>query len=59
MSARNGRQSKFEKGIHMLDSGKKAPNFTLPDANGDPVTLEQFRNHKIILWFFPKAGTPG
>jgi len=43
----------------MLDIGTKAPNFTLPDANGDQVSLTQFNGHKIILWFFPKASTPG
>ncbi len=43
----------------MLDVGKKAPNFTLPDQNGNEVSLSDFLGGKIVLWFFPKASTPG
>ena len=43
----------------MLDVGSDAPSFTLPDANGDPVSLEDFRGKKVLIWFFPKASTPG
>tara|TARA_B100001013_G_scaffold334733_1_gene252624 strand:+ start:776 stop:907 length:132 start_codon:yes stop_codon:yes gene_type:complete len=43
----------------MLDIGTKAPDFTLPDQNGDDVSLSDFSGRKIVLWFFPKASTPG
>lgn len=42
-----------------LSEGQKAPNFTLPDANGDPVTLGDFTGRKVIVYFYPKASTPG
>jgi peroxiredoxin Q/BCP len=37
----------------------KAPAFTLPDENGNPVSLEQFRGKHVVLFFYPKANTPG
>ena len=43
----------------MLEPGDEAPDFTLPDQNGDPVTLSQFRGHHVVLYFYPKADTPG
>ncbi len=43
----------------MLDVGKKAPNFTLLDQNGNEVSLSDFLGTKVVLWFFPKASTPG
>lgn len=38
--------------------GDPAPAFTLPDANGTPVSLEQFRGGAVILYFYPEALTP-
>ena len=43
----------------MLDVGQKAPIFTLPDQNGSNVSLSDFLGKKVVLWFFPKASTPG
>ena len=43
----------------MLDVGVKAPNFTLPDGDGTEISLDNFRGKKVVLWFFPKANTPG
>jgi peroxiredoxin Q/BCP len=43
----------------MLDIGTKAPDFTLPDINEKLVSLQDFRGKKVVLWFFPKANTPG
>ncbi len=43
----------------MLNVGEKAPNFTLPDGNGTEISLDNFRGKKVVLWFFPKANTPG
>ena len=37
----------------------KAPEFTLPDENGEDVSLKDFRGKNVVLFFFPKADTPG
>ena len=43
----------------MLEVGTEAPNFTLPDQDGNDVSLSDFAGKKVVLWFFPKASTPG
>ena len=43
----------------MLESGIKAPEFTLPDKDGKPVSLQDFRGKKVVLYFYPKDSTPG
>ncbi|HZO35269.1 MAG TPA: thioredoxin-dependent thiol peroxidase [Solirubrobacteraceae bacterium] len=43
----------------MLESGQPAPDFTLPDQDGNPVTLSDLRGGKVVLYFYPKADTPG
>ena len=43
----------------LLKQGDKAPNFSLPNADGQNISLEDFKNQKVVLWFFPKASTPG
>jgi len=43
----------------MLNIVDKAPDFTLPDQNGDNVSLKNYSGRKVVLWFFPKASTPG
>jgi|TARA_B110000438_G_scaffold272090_1_gene290520 peroxiredoxin Q/BCP len=43
----------------MLAVGSEAPDFTVKDHNNIPVTLSNSRGNKIILWFYPKADTPG
>ena len=42
-----------------LKPGDVAPGFTLPDQYGIPATLDQWRGHNIIMWWYPKADTPG
>jgi thioredoxin-dependent peroxiredoxin len=42
-----------------LKIGSTAPDFTLPDENGKPVSLSSFRGKKVILYFYPKDDTPG
>ncbi|TYC99597.1 thioredoxin-dependent thiol peroxidase [Arthrobacter echini] len=42
-----------------LDQGATAPDFTLPDAQGNPVTLSSFRGGDVIVYFYPAAATPG
>jgi peroxiredoxin Q/BCP len=41
-----------------LEAGELAPDFTLPDQNGRPVTLSDHRGSKVILYFYGEAGTP-
>ena len=43
----------------MLNIGDKAPDFTLLDQDGNSVSLSDFRGKKVLLWFYPKASTPG
>lgn len=38
---------------------KAAPDFTLPDQNGDSVTLSDFKGQQLIVYFYPKDNTPG
>jgi peroxiredoxin Q/BCP len=42
-----------------MDINDKAPDFTLPDQNGNPVALKSFRGKTVVLFFYPKADTPG
>ena len=43
----------------MLQIGMQAPDFTLPDKDGRPVTLSALRGKKVVLYFYPKDNTPG
>ena len=43
----------------MLETGTKAPDFSLPDQNGVIHTLEEYRGKKLILYFYPRDNTPG
>ena len=44
----------------MLEEGKKAPDFTAIDQNGEKVKLSSFKNKKnVVLYFYPKDMTPG
>jgi peroxiredoxin Q/BCP len=43
----------------MLDVGKQAPDFQLPDQNGDLVQLSDFKGQTVVLYFYPRADTPG
>ncbi len=43
----------------MLETGIKAPEFSLPDQNGEMRSLSDFRGKKVILYFYPKDNTPG
>lgn len=43
----------------MIEVGMKAPQFTLPDKNGNMVSLSDFLGKKVVLYFYPKDNTPG
>ena len=43
----------------MLKPGDMAPAFTLPDQNGDPVKLSDLRGQTVVVYFYPRADTPG
>ncbi|SCJ46286.1 Putative peroxiredoxin bcp [uncultured Flavonifractor sp.] len=43
----------------MLEAGMKAPDFTLPDKDCNPVSLSDFAGKKVVLYFYPKDNTPG
>jgi peroxiredoxin Q/BCP len=42
-----------------LEVGDKAPAFSLPDANGNTVSLADYKGRKVIVYFYPAASTPG
>ena len=43
----------------MLEIGTKAPDFTLPDQDGNPVSLHDFLGKKVVLYFYPRDNTAG
>lgn len=44
---------------HVLAEGTPAPEFNIPDESGKSHSLNQYRGKKVVLWFFPRASTPG
>mmetsp|Transcript_14682 Transcript_14682/g.45851 ORF Transcript_14682/g.45851 Transcript_14682/m.45851 type:complete len:151 (+) Transcript_14682:14-466(+) len=42
-----------------LQEGDKVPNFTVNDQEGNPVSLTDYKGHKLVVFFYPKANTPG
>ena len=42
-----------------LSPGDTAPEFTLPDADGEPVSLADHRGRRVVVYFYPAASTPG
>lgn len=45
--------------MNTLSAGDQAPVFTLPDQDGKPVALESLQGKKVLVYFYPKAMTPG
>lgn len=43
----------------MIEPGSPAPDFELPDQDGRPVKLSDFRGQRVVVYFYPKADTPG
>ena len=44
---------------YMIEPGTEAPDFTLPDQEGEPVSLSDFRGRLVVLYFYPHANTCG
>ena len=42
----------------MIEPGQEAPDFTLPDQDGNDVRLSDLRGRKVVLYFYPKADAP-
>jgi peroxiredoxin Q/BCP len=45
--------------VPMIEPGATAPDFTLPDQDGNDVRLVDLRGKTVVLYFYPRAGTPG
>jgi peroxiredoxin len=58
-AAQDGDQTSRRRGGRMLKPGDKAPDFSGRDHNGNPVKLSDFKGKTVVLWFYPKADTPG
>ena len=43
----------------MLKVGDQAPDFEVKDHHGQTIALHDLRGRKVVLWFYPKADTPG
>lgn len=43
----------------MIEEGKQAPNFTLKNQDGEEISLSNFKNKKVVIYFYPKDDTPG
>ncbi len=43
----------------MIELGQKAPDFELPDEDGNPIRLSDLRGQPVVVYFYPKADTPG
>jgi len=43
----------------MIEAGEQAPDFTLQNQDDEPVSLSDHKGHKVVLYFYPKADTPG
>jgi peroxiredoxin len=43
----------------MIEAGQPAPDFTLPDEDGNPVKLSDLKGNPVVLYFYPKADTLG
>jgi peroxiredoxin Q/BCP len=59
MTIRGILQAVFRGEGKMLDVGQQAPDFEAVDHNGNRVRLSDLRGQKVVLWFYPKADTPG
>lgn len=45
--------------MSLIEAGNQAPAFTLSNQDGAPVKLEEYSGKHVLLWWYPKADTPG
>lgn len=45
--------------MNPLKAGEKAPQFSLPDQDGETINLSDFAGQRVLVYFYPKAMTPG
>ncbi|MBQ39276.1 MAG: hypothetical protein CME04_23060 [Gemmatimonadaceae bacterium] len=45
--------------MSVLSVGDRAPGFSVKSQNGETVTLDRYRGKSVVLWWYPKADTPG
>ena len=45
--------------VRMLEPGSPAPSFSVSDESGQVRTLDEFSGKTLVLWFYPRADTPG
>jgi len=45
--------------MHTLKEGSKVPNFTVNDQDGNSISLSDYKGKKLVVFFYPKASTPG
>jgi len=55
----NRRYNESKRGDTAMDINDKAPEFTLPDQNGEEIALKAYRGKYVVLFFYPRADTPG
>jgi peroxiredoxin len=53
------RARKFREEFIIMEVNDKVPDFSVPNEEGQPVSLKDFRGKPVVLFFFPKADTPG
>jgi thioredoxin-dependent peroxiredoxin len=59
VDARLGARAPARKEEEMIEAGEPAPDFTLANQDGEPVSLSELRGRWVALYFYPKADTPG
>jgi len=58
-STSNKSESEKESSMKELTKGEIVPSFRIKDQDGDPVDLDDFKGRKLLIYFYPKASTPG
>ena len=59
LGIQSSRQTSEEDPMATLTEGAQAPTFTLPDQDGNPVSLDDFKGSRVLVYFYPADDTPG
>src|SRR4029453_10392198 len=59
LAIQSSRRTAEEDPMAKLDEGAQAPTFTLPDQDGNPVSLDDFKGSRVLVYFYPADDTPG